>query len=222
MDELEELLAEIPPKLRARFREIIEVTDRFCLERLNEEYRDLCRDMAVAFCQPGTPVSRGKAAAWAAGIVYAIGWVNFLMDPASEPHATAEEIAQGCGVSSATMHARNRELRHGFDLDRLAPDWCLERNLDLSPFLQMAMNLHQLGLLPPGMEFDPATGTIALPFDPEDEQQLQQFLSQLTEASRILEEPVDDLFEENPFHEDVLGFRPLPQLPAPPERQRGR
>jgi hypothetical protein len=208
--------------LRDRFREITAVTDRFCQERLNDEYRDLCRDMAVDLCQPGSPVNKGKAAAWAAGIVYAIGWVNFLTDPASEPHVTAEEIATGCGVSSATMHARNRELRHGFALDRLDPAWCLERNLDLTPFLQVAASLHQLGLLPAGIDFDPATGAIDLQFDPEDEEQLQQFLNQLAEAPGMLEEAAVDLFEENPFHEDVLGFRPLPQLPAPPKRQRGR
>ena len=34
---------------------------------------------------------------WAAGVVYAIGQVNFLFDRAQDPHATADELSQLLG-----------------------------------------------------------------------------------------------------------------------------
>jgi hypothetical protein len=217
---MDEWLKEVPPKLRARFTEIVAITDKFCADRLNDEYRELCREMAMELCQPQTPVAKGKASGWAAGIVYAVGWVNFLTDPAQNPHAKAEEIAKGCGASPATMHARSRVLRRGLELDRFDPTWTLPSQLDRNPYFQIARDLQDAGLLPPGIDIDPATGTIALRFDPTDEAQMEEFLSQLAEAAGIVDEPPLDLFEENPFQEDVLGFRPTPALPAPPRQQR--
>ena len=132
-DDLSSLLDEVPPELRPRFAEIVDRTDALCDARLNAEYRDLCRAMAAALCQEGSPVVRGKPQSWAAGVVYSVGWMNFLTDPSQDPHLRAEEIAAGCGVSPATMHNKARVLREGLDLSPLDPEWMLAERLERSP-----------------------------------------------------------------------------------------
>jgi hypothetical protein len=136
-DSLAELERDVPEGLRGRFREIVAVTDAFCGAKLNAEYRQLCREMAAAVCQPGTPAAKGKIEGWAAGIVYAVGWVNFVTDPSQTPHVKAEQIAKGCGASEATMHAKFAVIRDGLDLNRFDPAWTLESKLGQNPLVWM-------------------------------------------------------------------------------------
>lgn len=134
LKELAPLLDAVPKELHDVFKEIVALTDAFCREHLNEEYLQLCRRMAVAICQEGLPVVRGKRAAWACGIVYSVGWVNFLTDPEQQPHLRAEEIAKGLGVSTSTMHKRAKEIREGLDLMPLDPEFSLPSRAEKNPF----------------------------------------------------------------------------------------
>lgn len=121
---MDELLAEVPPQLHARFREVVALTDAFCAAHLDDEYRDICRQLAVEVCQEGSPVTRGKAAGWAAGVVAAVGFVNFLGDP-SQPHSmTTEEMARHIGVSPATLHSKSKAIRDELDIIRMGPRYC--------------------------------------------------------------------------------------------------
>ena len=119
--------------LPTRLTEIETLTDRFCAAHLDNEYRDLCRGMAVAASQAGVPLTRGKAAGWAAGIVYAVGWVNFVDDPGRRHHMKADDMAKQIGVSPATLLHRARVIMEALALHRMAPRWCTqqmaERNL---------------------------------------------------------------------------------------------
>lgn len=67
------VVVRLPPKLGKRLGEILAITDRFCDEHLDAEYKELCRDMAAVLCVEGFPLTSGKAAGWAAGIVYSVG-----------------------------------------------------------------------------------------------------------------------------------------------------
>jgi hypothetical protein len=93
--------------------------------------------MAFAVCQKDSPVLKGKTEGWAAGIVYALGWVNFLTDPSQTPHKTSAGIAAGFGVSMATMQAKGKIIREGLDLMPLHPDWCLPDKLENNPLVWM-------------------------------------------------------------------------------------
>jgi hypothetical protein len=136
-DTLAEFEGHVPGAHRGRFREIVAITDGFCASHLNDEYRDLCRELAVACCQSDSPALSGKAQGWAAGVVYSIGWVNFVTDPSQEPHVKAEQIARGCGSSSATMHAKSKVIREGLGLISLDPDWTLPSRLADNPYVWM-------------------------------------------------------------------------------------
>ena len=132
---MDDLLKHVPEKLRQTFRTTVALTDAFCDARLDAEYGRLCREMAAAFCQEGSPVRQGKPAGWAAGIVHAVGWVNFLDDPKTTPHATSDELARGLGISKATMMAKSRVIREGLDLVRMDPDWCTSAMLADNPLV---------------------------------------------------------------------------------------
>lgn len=130
---------EVPEELRGVLAEIVALTDRFCAERLGDEYQQLCREMAINLCVPGSPVKRGKRESWASGIVYAVGWVNFLSDPSQQPHLPSEEIAEGFGVSTSTMHNKAKEIREGLELIPFHPDYTLPSRLEDNPLVWMVM-----------------------------------------------------------------------------------
>jgi hypothetical protein len=74
--------------------EIVGITDAVCAAILDEEYADLAR-RAVAKLARKRPsqLLGGRCATWAAGVVYALGQVNFLFDPAREPCVTADQLS---------------------------------------------------------------------------------------------------------------------------------
>ena len=104
-------LKQVPAPLRDRFREIVALTDAYCTAHLDAEYRDICRVLAAVACREGVPVASGKAAGWAAGVVAAVGYANFLGDPSQKYHTTTEEMARAVGMSSATLHAKSKSIR---------------------------------------------------------------------------------------------------------------
>jgi hypothetical protein len=130
---MDELLAQVPAKLRRRFGEIVALTDAFCQAHLNAEFRDICRAMAVAVCREGLPVTGGKAASWAAGVVASVGFVNFLGDPSQPFHMTTEEMAEKVGVSPATLHAKAKVVRDGLDIRRMDPRYSTRGMTDRNP-----------------------------------------------------------------------------------------
>lgn len=127
----------IPASHTDRYREIVALVEAFCEAHLNAEYKEFCRKMAVTVCRKKWPVLRGKASGWAAGIVYALGQVNFLTDPTQTPHTTADQIAVGFGVSPATMMGKAKAIREGLDLMPLHPAWCLPSKLEDNPLVWM-------------------------------------------------------------------------------------
>ena len=136
-DALRDLMAEVPRAYAARFTDLVGLTDAFCDAHLNAEYKGLCREMVVAVCQKGSPVLQGKPQGWAAGIVYALGRVNFLDDPSQTPHMKSKDIADAFGVSVATMQAKAKVIREGLDLIPFHPDWSLPSKMDDNPLVWM-------------------------------------------------------------------------------------
>lgn len=125
-----------------RFVALVTLTDAYCvreLEPLGEEYRDMCRVMAAVLCQKGSPVVVGHSAAegWAAAIVSAVGFVNFLKGKTTPPTRTMAQIAAGFGVSESGLAAKSVKIRRMLDLGQFDPDWTLPSLLDQNPFVWM-------------------------------------------------------------------------------------
>ena len=127
----------IPDELQEVSAEIVKLTDAFCERYLNEDYRELCQEMAMMLYVADLPINKGRPAGWASGIVHALGWVNCLQDPTLSPHMTSAQVAQGFSVSQQTMTAKSKIIRDELDLLPLDPDWCIPALLKDNPLVWM-------------------------------------------------------------------------------------
>jgi hypothetical protein len=166
---------------------IVELTDEFCLDYLNEDYRDLCEEMIAALLDIDVPLEKGRPVSWAGGIVHAVGFVNFLQDPSQSPHMTSAQLAERFGVSQQTMMAKSRTIRDELGLIQFDPEWCLPALLKDNPLVwmlevdglimdartaprQIQEQAYQQGLIPfipadvPEPESQPAPGTKIIKF----------------------------------------------------------
>jgi hypothetical protein len=105
----------IPKKNRQLFGQIIELIDAFCDAHLNEDYKDLCEEMAGEICRT----------------------LNFLHDPNRSPHMTSAQLAEGFGVSKGTMMTKSRIIRDKLDITTLDLDWCTPAMLADNPLVWM-------------------------------------------------------------------------------------
>jgi hypothetical protein len=96
--------ASIPKSLRPTVGAIEVFTDQFCVERLDEEYAELCRRLIAKLARRRpSPLVRGAPRIWAAGVLYAVGRANFIFDPAQPIHLSGGELAALTGVPMSTM-----------------------------------------------------------------------------------------------------------------------
>ena len=90
-------------KMRERYEAITGITDEFCHEHLNEEYRELAQDMAAALCRKRpSPLSSGQPRTWACGIIHTLGQINFLSDRSTQPYMTMADVSSAFGVGQST------------------------------------------------------------------------------------------------------------------------
>lgn len=114
--------------------QILAITDRICAENLDEEYGGLCRDVIGRLGRKRpSPLVRGDLAIWAAGVVYAVGRLNFLLDPAQTPHATADDLSGWLGVKKTTMSNKARLIRETLKLHDYEPELMRRELLDNHP-----------------------------------------------------------------------------------------
>lgn len=113
-----------------RFAEIVAHTDAIAATHLDAEYAALCRRMTdVLARRRPSPLDRGQARTWAAAIVHAVGWVNFLTDPSQRPHMTTAALAAASGVAQSSIAALLRTIRDALALTQFDPEWTLPGKL---------------------------------------------------------------------------------------------
>lgn len=114
----------VPARLRPRFDEIVALTNAFAAGQLDNEYAELCARMAAVLARRRPSLlDRGEVRVWAAAIVHAVGWVNFLNDPSQTPHMSAAELAARIGVGQNTIASHFRKIRAALDLVQMDPEW---------------------------------------------------------------------------------------------------
>lgn len=93
----------VPKKMQATYEAIVAVSDEICAKHLNEEYAELARYATAALCRKRpSPLTSGKPKTWACGVVYALGFVNFLSDKSHEPYMTVADLCALFGVATST------------------------------------------------------------------------------------------------------------------------
>ena len=114
----------VPKELRPVVEEIVGITDSVCLSVLDEEYADLARRAVAKLARKRpSPLQAGRRATWAAGVVYALGYVNFLSDPASQPCVTADQLSAAFGVAKSTISSKARQVRDLLRISHFSPEF---------------------------------------------------------------------------------------------------
>jgi hypothetical protein len=116
---------------------ILGVLKPFCEKFLNDEYWELCHDMAMELYDFEILSNKGKPQSWASGIVHALGKVNFLSDPSFSPYMESSQIADAFGVSQGTMQSKSKLIRDELDIIPMDPYWCLDSLLIDNPLVWM-------------------------------------------------------------------------------------
>jgi Domain of unknown function (DUF6398) len=122
---------QVPGEMQARFDDITRLTDTFSQAYLNDEYATICRQLTATLCRKRpSPLSQGKVATWACGIIHAIGTVNFLFDSSEKPYVPASQIASYFGLSSSTMQAKSKHIRDLLNMYQMDPNWTMPSKID--------------------------------------------------------------------------------------------
>lgn len=128
----------VPKAMEPRFEEITRLIDAFADAYLNEEWNTLCRQLTATLCRKRpSPVVTGKANVWAAGIVHALGMVNFLFDPSQTPHVKSTQIPEYFKTAQSTVQAKSKHIRDLLGMYQLSPEWSLPSRLDRNPLVWM-------------------------------------------------------------------------------------
>jgi hypothetical protein len=129
----------VPKSMQATYDAVVALTDRFCRDHLNDEYRDLAQAMTAALCRKRpSPLSSGQPRTWACGIIHVLGRLNFLSDKASQPYMTMAEVSVAFGVGESTASAKARAISDALHTNRMDPTWMLKSIVALDPFVWMA------------------------------------------------------------------------------------
>lgn len=116
------------------------LTDEFSKHHLNDEYAQLARYATAALCRKRpSPLVSSRPNTWACGIIYALGFVNFLFDKSQEPYISAADLCKSFGVGKNTGSARSKVVRDALGMGQLDPNWCLPSKLDDNPMAWMIM-----------------------------------------------------------------------------------
>lgn len=129
----------VPKLMLPTFAAVTELSDAVCAEHLNDDYRDLARDMAAGLCRKRpSPLSSGQPQTWACAILYALGQTNFLSDKASQPYMVMSDLCATFGVSQSTASAKARTIKNALRIRVLDPDWMLPSLIEQNPLIWMA------------------------------------------------------------------------------------
>lgn len=124
----------VPHAVRSYADQVVAMTDAVCLEHLDIEYADLCRGVVGKLGRKRpSPLLRGDLRIWASGVVYAVGQLNFVFDPAQTPHVTADQLSGWLGVNKTTMANKARSIRSTLKLSHADSEFMRRALLDASP-----------------------------------------------------------------------------------------
>src|SRR5699024_11986226 len=118
-------------KIKERENKILELTNSFCSQKLDEDYRQLCEKLIKKMGRKHeVPFKRGQLDIWAAGVVHSIGSINFLFDKSFEPYATPNDINDFFETNKSTVSCKARNFKKIFNLGPFDSDisteetWC--------------------------------------------------------------------------------------------------
>ena len=128
----------VPIKMRPLFDRIVSLTDRVCREYLNKQYAELARKATAALCRKRpSPLLKGDINGWACGVIYALGFVNFLYDRSREPYLSAEQLCDAFTVRKSTGYSKSKVVRDALRMTQWNHEWCLPGFIEDNPLVWM-------------------------------------------------------------------------------------
>ena len=129
-------------KLKMREDEIATMAMKFCKEKLDEDYEQLCEKMVRKLGRKRTkPLATGRLEIWAAAVVYTIGAMNFLFDKSFEPYVPSSDINVYFGTSSSTVAQKSRAIRDMLKLSQYwDKDFSTKHSQENNPFNRLTMD----------------------------------------------------------------------------------
>lgn len=126
----------VPKAIRPKYDAILAVIDPICDQYLDSDYKQYAHYLLAALARKRpSPIERGHARSWAAGVVHALGTVNFLFDASFEPHLKAAELYRLFKVSEATGQSKSKHIRDLFGMGHFDPEWTLPSMMADNPLI---------------------------------------------------------------------------------------
>ncbi len=126
----------VPAAMQQKFDAVSAATDAFCDLRLNDEYKAWIRLALAALCRKRpSPLLKGQDDAWAAGLVQAVGSVNFLFDASQTPHCKATDIHAHFGVGKSTGGTKSKAVQDALNMGPMSPEWTLPSRMESNPMI---------------------------------------------------------------------------------------
>lgn len=127
-------LPKVPENVQIPFTAVCNILANLCKTKLNEEYLQASIKLTAKIARKRpSPLLTGNANTWAAGVVHAIGLVNFLFDKSQTPHMTAAELCEWFALGQSTVSAKSKAIRDMFNMSQLDSKWCLPSKLEQHP-----------------------------------------------------------------------------------------
>lgn len=129
----------VPKAMFATYETIAALTDAFCRDRLNDDYRGLARKMIAALARKRpSPLASGQPRTWACGVVYLLGQINFLSDKASQPYMTMADVRAAFGVGESTASGKAKLIADALGARRFDPTYTLPSLIQANPLVWLA------------------------------------------------------------------------------------
>lgn len=126
----------VPAKMRPLYEQIASLGRPAAVKYLDSECAELAARLTAALARKRpSPLTRGRPATWAAGILFVIARTNFLFDKTQVPHCTPAELAKACGVSSGAAAGKARAIEDLLDIVPMDPRWTPPSRLRDNPLV---------------------------------------------------------------------------------------
>lgn len=131
-------LPKVPGNVQITFTAIVEILEAICREKLDDEYFCLSIELAAKLARKRpSPLLSGSKKTWAAGIVHALGTVNFLFDKSQSPHLSLGDLCEWFELGQSTINGKSKAIRDIFKIYQFSPAWCLPSKLKDHPLVWM-------------------------------------------------------------------------------------
>ena len=128
----------IPKIMQDYYQELTKLTDGFCLQYLNNEYKNLACYAAEALCRKKpSPLINRQLNTWACAIIHSLGFTNFLFDKNKKPFISHNDLADAFGLRKSTVRNKSRQVRELLKIHQFDHHWCLPSRLKDSAFVWM-------------------------------------------------------------------------------------